>query len=86
MSLQACCLNNRISKYVCSCKLAKSNFQCCFAYLKMSQAEKAMPQLALTENVRVPENPAEEPEKVIAEVAAEKEVKKRKAMAPISEV
>jgi hypothetical protein len=52
----------------------------------MSQAEEPMPQLALTENVRVPKNLAEEPEKEIAEAAAEKEVKKRKAMAPGSEV
>jgi hypothetical protein len=70
MPLQDCCLNNRISKYVCTCKLAKSNFQCCFAYLQMSQAKEAMPQLALAENVRVLENPTEEPKKEIAEAAA----------------
>jgi hypothetical protein len=52
----------------------------------MSQTKEAMPQLALTENVRVLENPTEEPKKEIAEAAAEKEVKKRKAMAPRSEV
>jgi hypothetical protein len=52
----------------------------------MSQAEEAMPQLALTENVRVAENPTEEPEKEIAEATTEKEVKKRKAMTPRSEV
>jgi len=60
----------------------------------MSQAEENMSQLALTENVQVPEKepqkdpekePQKDPEKENAEATKEKEVKKRKAMAPKSE-
>lgn len=60
----------------------------------MSQAEENMSQLALTENVQVPEKepqkdpekePQKDPEKENAEATKEKEVKKRKAMAPRSE-
>ena len=63
-------------------------FQCCLrtSHLQMAQPEERMPQLELIENVPTRDNSTQEPEKGIAEAPAEKEVKKRKAMAPRSEV
>ena len=63
-------------------------FQCCLrtSHLHMAQPEERMPQLELIENVPTRDNSTQEPEKGIAEAPTEKEVKKRKAMAPRSEV
>ena len=54
--------------------------------MQTAQPEERMPQLELIENVPTRDNSTQEPEKGIAEAPAEKEVKKRKAMAPRSEV